>query len=265
MRRILTALPLIFALDTAPQLARGQPVIALDGTAFAAIGKLEIGNGTFCTATLIAPRIVLTAAHCVIDAATGTRHDPAGITFLAGLRDGRPEAHRNARRIVVHPDHAPGETGLSDLSVDLALLELDHPIAPDRIAAIPLAREVRRGDAVGVVSYRFDHAHRPALERRCHVLARRSGALITSCEVDFGASGAPILRFGTGRVPRLVSVVSAKAQIGDLNVSIGTALDVPLARLRDMLTDRGSGVTGADPRAIVPDPAPTRVPRSGLE
>lgn len=53
---------------------------------------------------------------------------------------------------------------------------------------------------------------------------------MTSCDVDFGSSGAPIFDM-TGPRPRIVSVISAKAQYHGQKVSVGTSLDGSLGDL----------------------------------
>lgn len=193
--------------------------------AFAAVGRLNFGPEKFCTGTLIAPELVLTAAHCLYDRFTGRMHGVAGAEFLAGWRDGRAEAHRAARRAVIHPDYDFGATDLGGLAIDLAVIELDRPIRAAEIAALALRGGVGPGDEVGVVSYAHDRAERPALQQVCHVLAAEDGAVVTSCEVDFGASGAPVLSFASGR-PEVVAVVSAMADLADEKVSIGTGVGV---------------------------------------
>jgi acyl CoA:acetate/3-ketoacid CoA transferase alpha subunit len=67
--------------------------------------------------------------------------------------------------------------------------------------------------------------------------------LVLSCSVDFGSSGAPIFTVRNG-APRIVSVVSAKAEMTGQPVALGTALGAPLAALRAQLA-RADGATGA--------------------
>ena len=76
-----------------------------DAKAWEAVGRLNIGGTGFCTGALIAPNMVLTAAHCLFDKETGAQIDHAQVEFLAGWRDGRASAYRYVKQVVVHPDY----------------------------------------------------------------------------------------------------------------------------------------------------------------
>jgi len=214
-----------------------------DGRGWEAVGRLNIGRRAFCTGALITTDLVLTAAHCLYDKASGEVMPLDRVEFLAGWRNGRAQAYRGVRHAVVHPRYVFGQgDDVARVAHDLALLELDRPIRLPGIQPFATAGRPHMGDRVGVVSYAKDRAEAPSLQETCHVLAGRAGIVMLSCDVDFGSSGAPVFSFEEG-APRIVSVVTAKAETESGKVALGTSLDKSLALLQARLSE-GEGVIG---------------------
>ncbi|MEH7828254.1 trypsin-like serine peptidase [Gemmobacter denitrificans] len=234
MKRLSLALALILAaLPLRADDARLRSLMTGDDSrGWDAVGRLNLGRKGFCTGALIAPDLVLTAGHCLFDKDTGARIDPTTIEFLAGWRNGRAAAYRGVSAAVAHPDYVyAGGERLDRVTHDLALLRLDRPIHLPSIQPFDIADQPGTGDSVGVVSYARDRADAPSLQEVCEVLNQRPEMLVLSCDVDFGASGSPVFSLAGG-VPRVVSVVSAKAELGGRNVALGTALRAPLQDLQ---------------------------------
>lgn len=227
------------------------------GRQWQAVGRLDINGTGFCTGALIAPNLVLTASHCLFNKSDGSRVDPQTIEFLAGWRNGRAAAYRKVRRAVVHPDYVFDQAVSPErVRNDLALLELERPIRNTTVIPFETDPRPRKGDQVGVVSYAKGRANAPSLQQVCAVIARQQGILVMNCDVDFGSSGAPIFSFASG-TPRIVSVVSAKADIRGERVALGTALQEPLAVLQSELA-AGRGF------ALAPSPSTSRIIVGGL-
>lgn len=202
-----------------------------DSRGWQAVGRLNIGERSFCTGSLIAPDLVLTAAHCMFDSDTGERIADAKVQFLADWRGGRAAAYRGVKRSLVHPRFTFTDGNFADrVASDVAILELDQPIRNSSIKPFSTDARPVTGAEVGVVSYAKDRADSPSLQEVCHVMARQRGSLVLSCDVDFGSSGAPIFVIEDGEA-RIVSLVSAKAKVRDTPVALGTALQGPLAEL----------------------------------
>ena len=108
-----------------------------------AVGRLNLGTQAFCTATLIAPDRVLTAAHCLFDRATGAPLDTGSITFLAEagrdaycaalactMEAGQLGAAGRTRKRTVLPEGGAqhGEIALAVCGAHMSGLPLNHQL-----------------------------------------------------------------------------------------------------------------------------------------
>ena len=212
-----------------------------DSRGWDAVGKLVLGKHGFCTGALIGPQLVLTAAHCLYDKTTGVQLHPEEIEFQAGFRNGRAVAYRRVSRAVAHPDYRfTGSEKLDRVTDDIALLELSQPIRLPSLEPFATGATPVEGDSVGVVSYAQYREEAPSIQEACEVLAGRSDALILTCNVDFGSSGAPVFTITDG-VAQVVSVISAKAEVDGKKVALAVPVSGPLAVLQAALEDSKAG------------------------
>jgi len=90
-------------------------------SSYAAVGAFVEAGEPFCTGTVIAPRVVLTAAHCFEGARAAT------VRFVLGPNAFAPSASLRVARLVAHPSYNPFEL-TNDIGV--AVLSQDAPVAP---------------------------------------------------------------------------------------------------------------------------------------
>lgn len=207
-----------------------------------AVGRLDMAGTGFCTGTLIAPDLVLTAAHCVYDSRTNAPLLAENLTFRAGLRDGVSIAERKVLQVAAHAGYRPELNMTRDnVRQDVALLRLTQPITSTDADPFILHSGPLPGQQVSVASYGKGRTEALSRQRQCQVLRVHDDLMIFDCNVTFGSSGAPVFT-RVGNRGRIVSVISGIGQVNGQKVSLGMSLPAVVADLKAQM--RRNPVTG---------------------
>ncbi|WP_299607595.1 trypsin-like peptidase domain-containing protein [uncultured Tateyamaria sp.] len=223
------AFALILALLAAPWAqAQTSQLRTLDtdysAASWKAVGRIDFDGRAFCSGTLIARDLVLTAAHCLYKPGTNTLWPADTIRFSAGFRDGRAVATRRAADAAAHSKFdAVAALTATNASYDVGLIRLSEPISTFDVPPFYVHDGRVTPGPVSVVSYGRGRATTQSRQKECQMLGRSSDTMVFDCDVTFGSSGAPVFTHRNGR-GQIMSVMSGMVEVDGQKRSIGMVL-----------------------------------------
>lgn len=262
-KRILRLLAVALWLASPSEAAERRYTTDAEADAWRAVGLVDWRGKGRCTGALIRPDVVLTAAHCVADAATRTVAPPSAIKFIAGRKGNFNIGVVQAKSVSIHPGYFAAGANYNERQIrtDVARITLIRPI-PD-VEAFRVAYTPAVGAEVALLSYSQGRQDRLSIQTPCRIRDRKTEFLELDCTSTPGASGAPYFLISRDGTPRLIGVNSGRRTRGASPTALALAFD----HLRDFIGSSGgragaaTGETaGGATRRLAPPTSGTRLP-----
>lgn len=170
--------------------AGARHAVDVDHEPWRILGRVQTELGGRCTGFMVAPSVIMTAAHCLWREEAANFVQPPSIHFMLGYDTGSWRTTARAVRFVIAPGYDPYHP-LRTSQADHATVILDHALVKTTdllqvVAAVPGAPAMLAG-------YQQDRKELAIGDLSCHVVHVRGQLIDHDCAATHGASGAPLL------------------------------------------------------------------------
>ncbi|MTH99399.1 serine protease [Roseibium sp. RKSG952] len=199
------------------------------------IGQVNVAGyrrRSMCTGTLIAPNLVLTAAHCLYSRQTQRPFNPDDVLFIAGVRRDTYAERLEAACFKIPDDYTFTQNpNQRTIRHDVALIVLKRKSSLPPVGQLSPSAVEKLSDETPLtaVGYRRSRRFLPTSHPGCNIIRKSNGVWVTSCQTQLGASGGPILTRQDGNL-KIAAIMSAQLKSGDSVV-------VPETSWRPLLED----------------------------
>ncbi len=189
-------------------------------------GRLEyLDTGGSCSAALVRPDLVITAAHCA-----NRPGRAANMRFRLGGFES--EATFGVQQLIPHPLYDQKSPRIEwRLRFDIAVVQLEQAVPESLATPLVQGDAAQVGETLYIVSWRGGERPR---QRACPVIEGVPGLVTLGCQVRGGESGAPVLR-KTDKGLELVAVISSRSKLLEQPVAQASNVLLRLPPLLNMI------------------------------
>jgi len=218
-------------------------IINEEGSPWSAIGHINVPRASYCTGSLIASNLVITAAHCVMDPRTRKPWPVDKIHFVAGAKQLKWLGHSTAKCLhfplgyeytvvpkITDPALMSEEVPRRMFSRDMALIVLKDDLKNIPPLQIERAEELPADITLVHASYPVELRWMLSGHFGCHLLRRDQHLWYTDCDVYWGSSGGPIFVQRKQELNLAAIMVGAARKRHSIGVPIGDRIDLVAAR-----------------------------------
>ncbi|MCK5933084.1 MAG: trypsin-like serine protease [Fulvimarina manganoxydans] len=195
----LTRLPVVVALASAAAsgaAAADRRPVDIDAPPFQAVGQVNTEAYGRCTGVLVAPKIAMTAAHCVYNQRTKRFLPPSSVHFVLGYDRGSYDFATVAEDVRIDQTYDPANP-LRSIDRDWAILTLKDA-APASIRPASIAADIGGADLPCIsAGFARERPYQLSVAADCTIVGRSGTTLTAAGDIVQGYSGGPLFSADT--------------------------------------------------------------------